>query len=44
MRRILHQDLSLPSQPRDRSRPLAEILADEGIRAGARVGVVGWKT
>src|SRR6185369_12025612 len=44
MRRILFQDLSLPSQPRDRSRPLAEILGDEGIVAGARVGVVGWKT
>ena len=44
MRRDLFQDLSLPSQPRDRSRPLAEILADEGIGAGSRVGVVGWKT
>ena len=29
---ILFQDLSLPSQPRDRSRPLAEILADGGHR------------
>jgi hypothetical protein len=44
MRRILFQDLSLPSQPRGRSRPLAEVLADEGIAAGSRVGVVGWKT
>jgi len=44
MRRHLLQDLSLPSQPRDRSRPLAEILGDEGIRPGGRVGVVGWKT
>ena len=44
MRRILFQDLSLPGQPRDRSRPLAEILGDEGIGAGRRVGVVGWKT
>jgi hypothetical protein len=43
MRRHRFQDLSLPSQPRDRSRPLADILGDEGIRAGARVGVVGWK-
>ena len=34
MRRILFQDLSLPGQPRDRSRPLAEILADEGIGPG----------
>ncbi|HSG84886.1 MAG TPA: hypothetical protein VLA23_01005 [Candidatus Limnocylindrales bacterium] len=44
MRPILFQDLSLPSQPRDRSRPLGAILADEGIGPGARVGVVGWKT
>jgi Xaa-Pro aminopeptidase len=44
MRRALLQDLSLPGQPRDRSRPLAELLADEGIRTGSRVGVVGWKT
>jgi len=44
MRRHLLQDLSLPSQPRDRSRPLAEILADEGIGRGGRIGVVGWKT
>ncbi len=44
MRRALFQDLSLPGQPRDRSRPLAEILRDEGIGAGSRVGVIGWKT
>ncbi len=44
MRRHRFQDFSLPGQPRDRSRPLAEILADEGVRAGSRVGVVGWKT
>ncbi len=44
MRRHRFQDLSLPSQPRDRSRPLAEILADEGVGSGSRVGVVGWKT
>ncbi|MEX2623332.1 MAG: hypothetical protein WD651_06370 [Acidimicrobiia bacterium] len=43
MRRHLFQDLSLPSQPRDRSRPLVEILAEEGIGAGSRVGVIGWK-
>ena len=43
MRRHRFQDLSLPSQPRDRSRPLAEILGDEGVTAGTRVGVVGWK-
>ena len=44
MRRHLFQDLSLPSQPRNRSRTLAEILTGEGIGAGSRVGVVGWKT
>jgi Xaa-Pro aminopeptidase len=44
MRRHRFQDLSLPSQPRDRSRPLAEILAEEGVQAGSRVGVIGWKT
>jgi Xaa-Pro aminopeptidase len=43
MRRHLFQDLSLPGQPRDRSRPLREILGDEGITDGARIGVVGWK-
>jgi Xaa-Pro aminopeptidase len=43
MRRHLFQDLSLPSQPRDRSRTLREILGDEGIESGTRVGVVGWK-
>ena len=44
MRRAMFQDFSLPSQPRDRSRPLGAILADEGVRPGHRVGVVGWKT
>jgi hypothetical protein len=43
MRRELFQELSLPSQPRDRSRPLKEILAGEGIGPGSRVGVIGWK-
>ncbi|MGH8915841.1 MAG: M24 family metallopeptidase [Acidimicrobiia bacterium] len=43
MRRHLFQDFSLPSQPRDGSRPLREILADEGIGPGARIGVAGWK-
>ena len=44
MRRHRYQNLSLPSQPRDRSRPLAEILGDEGVVRGSRVGVIGWKT
>ena len=32
--RVRFQDLSLPGQPRDDSRPLAEILARRGHRAG----------
>ena len=44
MRRALFQELSLPGQPRDGSRPLAEILGDEGVGSGCRVGVIGWKT
>lgn len=44
MRPVLFQDLSLPGQPRDRSRPLAEILADEGIGRGSHVGVIAGKT
>jgi Xaa-Pro aminopeptidase len=43
LRRHLFQDFSLPNQPRDRSRPLGEILADEGIGAASQVGVIGWK-
>jgi len=43
MRRHLFQDFSLPSQPRDRSRPLTELLTEEGIRDGTRVGIIGWK-
>ena len=43
MDRVLHQDLSLPSQPRSRSRPLADELQAAGIRKGARLGVIGWK-
>jgi Xaa-Pro aminopeptidase len=40
---VLFQELSLPGQPRDRSRPLAEILADAGVRRGTRIGLIGWK-
>jgi Creatinase/Prolidase N-terminal domain len=43
-RTIRFQDLSLPSQPRNASSSLSEIVRDEGITAGRRVGVVGWKT
>jgi hypothetical protein len=44
VRCVRFQDLSLPNQPRDASLPLAEILSAERVRAGSRVGVVGWKT
>ena len=44
MRRILFQDLSLPGQPRDRPGRWPRSSRDEGIGAGRRVGVVGWKT
>jgi len=46
LRMRLHrfQEFSLPSQPRDKSRSLPAILADEGIGPGTRVGVVGWKS
>jgi hypothetical protein len=43
MRRHRFQDLSLPGQPRDRSRPLGEIFGEEGIEPRTRVGLVGWK-
>ena len=33
-----------PSQPRDRSRPLRDILAGRGSAPGTRVGVLGWKS
>ena len=41
---VRFQDLSLPNQPRASSPTLSEILRAEGITAGRRVGVVGWKT
>jgi hypothetical protein len=44
MRTVTYQHFSLPGQPRDATRPLGEILAAEGIGAGSRVGVIGWKT
>jgi Xaa-Pro aminopeptidase len=37
------QSFSLLDQPRDRSRALREILAEEGIGPTARVGAVGYK-
>jgi hypothetical protein len=43
LRRVLFQSFSLVAQPRDRSAPLDDILAGEGIGRGSRIGVVGWK-
>ncbi len=38
-----YQPFSLPDMPREHSRPLAEILRDEGLDAHARVAFAGWK-
>jgi Xaa-Pro aminopeptidase len=43
MRHERFQTFSLLNQPRERSRPLREIFADESIGPAARVGCVGWK-
>jgi hypothetical protein len=43
LKKVLYQSLSLMNQPRDRLRPLKEILAEHGIRAEVSVGVSGWK-
>lgn len=40
---LLYQEFSLPSQPRDRHRPLTDLLRESGIKQGSRVGIVGWK-
>jgi hypothetical protein len=39
----LAQSLSLPGQPRDLAPRLGDLLVNNGITTGARVGVVGWK-
>jgi Xaa-Pro aminopeptidase len=41
--RVLYQTFSLPGQPRERVRPLADLLGDRGLRNCRRVGVIGWK-
>jgi Xaa-Pro aminopeptidase len=43
IRTELYQPFSLPSQPRERSRRLKDVLSGEGIGRGSRVGVTGWK-
>ena len=44
LRHEVYQPFSLPDQPRDTSRTLSQIFHSEGIRRGATVGCVGWKT
>lgn len=41
--RVLYQTFSLPSQPRDKSPALADILADCGLKSGQTIGAIGWK-
>lgn len=40
---ILHQAFSLPSQPIDKLRDLSDILSENGLRDGHKVGIIGWK-
>ena len=44
LRHEVYQPFSLPDQPRDTSRAMAEILKSEGVGRGATIGCVGWKT
>jgi hypothetical protein len=41
--RVLYQSFSLMGQPRGKSPPLAVLLAEAGLAADQRIGVVGWK-
>jgi len=41
--RVLYQPFSLLGQPRDRVKPLAELLREAGLVDCGRVGAVGWK-
>ena len=43
LRRERFQPFSLLNQPRDQSRTVSEIFADEGIDASSMVGCLGWK-
>jgi hypothetical protein len=40
---VLCQTFSLPGQQRDTAPRLLDVLREVGIRAGGRIGVVGWK-
>jgi hypothetical protein len=39
----LHQDFSLPGQPRASSLPIDEEVRQSGIASGSRIGAIGWK-
>ncbi len=41
--RVLWQPLSLMGQPRDRLRPLADILRGAGLKKNKHIGLAGWK-
>jgi len=43
LRPVLYQSFSLMGQDRSVSPPLGDILEEEGIGKGSRVGVAGWK-
>ena len=43
LRPVLYQSFSLMGQDRSASPPLGDILVEEGIGKGSRVGVAGWK-
>ena len=39
----LHQEFSLPGQPRDRSRDLVDVIRENVIGPDGRIAVLGWK-
>ena len=39
----LHQEFSLPGQPRDRSRDLVDVMRENVIGPDGRIAVLGWK-
>lgn len=41
--RVLWQPLSLMGQPRNKTRPLNDVLREAGLRPAMRIGLAGWK-
>jgi Creatinase/Prolidase N-terminal domain len=41
--RVLWQPLSLMGQPRDKLKPLVEMLKNAGLKNGMNIGLAGWK-